>query len=79
MKNKGIKVGGFLIIMSIFIAPFIIGDFYKHCNGYVSLWEANDILEYYMVQFLPLQAVLWAYFSRLSTHRSNIEKMSDKG
>ena len=51
MKKKNVvKVGGILflfMVLFIFVIPVIVNELYKNNIGYLTLWEASDVLAYY--------------------------------
>ena len=51
----------FSVFLSVFIAPTIINELYKSNSGYITLWDAADVLAYY-------GAILQAVFSMVALY-----------
>lgn len=63
-KKRKVKVIGILffsMLLFIFIIPVIINEFYKNNSGYITLWDAADVLAYY-------GAILQAVFSMVALY-----------
>ena len=60
---------GIVSVFLIFIIPIIINELYKNNSGYITLWDASDVLSYYSVILTGILSVSILAITILATRR----------
>lgn len=63
-----------LFVFGVFVVPIIINELYKFDSGYITLWDASDVLSFYSVilsGIITIAALIATiHFSRKETERN---------
>lgn len=62
-KHSILIIGILLLLIAIVGVPIIINEAYKVENGYITTWQAADVLNYYGAILSSLGAILGVFFS----------------
>lgn len=62
----------FIIVLVVAI-PFIINEMYKHGEGYITMWDASDVLNFYGMIIASFTTIVGVFLSIRYTHSNYLE------
>lgn len=80
MKKSWIKwcLLGLLVVAALVGGPILINECYKIGAGYITIWNADDVLAYYGAVVAALMGVLGVYLTVYANQELKYQKVVEK-